>query len=247
MIMKDRRWLLNKFLHLGTGLVGLALLGGCVYETVEPGCVNNPSAELFPPDFEQPIYGGDEYPIRWKAFCVDFVRIEFSRNKGIDWITLVENIPAKEGVFFWQIPQIYSELAFFRLVDVSSNKVLSITEKALRIIPKVKVLLKDHPELESIGGLLLIELPTFGTVSIIRTGTSTFKVLNLNCTHLGCPLNTDDQGQNWYCKCHGSMFSKLGCVVNGPAERHLPVYEHQFNSTEKSLVIYNLQVETKTC
>jgi Rieske Fe-S protein len=248
MRVHDRRWLLHKFLHLGTGLVGLTLLGGCIYEKAEPVCVDGPSAKLLPANLEQAIiYGGDEYLIRWVAFCVDFVRIEFSRNKGIDWIILGEKIPAKEGEFFWQVPQIYSELAFFRLIDVATNQVLSMTETAQRIIPKVTVLLKNHPELETVGGLLLIELPSFGTVSIIRTGASTFKVLNLNCTHLGCPLNTDDQGQNWYCNCHGSLFSKLGCVVNGPAQRPLPVYEHQFNNGEKVLIIYNIQNEPTTC
>lgn len=44
--------------------------------------------------------------------------------------------------------------------------------------------------------------------------------LSLECTHLGCLVNTIDQG--FYCPCHGSEFGPDGEVYSGPATRSLP-------------------------
>ncbi|MCP3176962.1 Rieske (2Fe-2S) protein [Desulfuromonas sp. KJ2020] len=43
--------------------------------------------------------------------------------------------------------------------------------------------------------------------------------LSLECTHLGCLLNTVDQG--FFCPCHGSEFASSGKVLSGPASRDL--------------------------
>lgn len=44
--------------------------------------------------------------------------------------------------------------------------------------------------------------------------------LSLECTHLGCLVNTVDQG--FFCPCHGSEFGPEGEVYSGPARAPLP-------------------------
>jgi Rieske Fe-S protein len=46
----------------------------------------------------------------------------------------------------------------------------------------------------------------------------------LICTHSGCPLNTDLDGELIACDCHGSRFDPKsnGKVAHGPAKRKLP-------------------------
>ncbi len=44
--------------------------------------------------------------------------------------------------------------------------------------------------------------------------------ISLECTHLGCLVNTTERG--FYCPCHGSEFGPLGEVYNGPATTDLP-------------------------
>lgn len=44
--------------------------------------------------------------------------------------------------------------------------------------------------------------------------------ISLECTHLGCLVNTVDAG--FYCPCHGSEFGPRGEVYSGPATRPLP-------------------------
>ena len=49
--------------------------------------------------------------------------------------------------------------------------------------------------------------------------------ISLECTHLGCTLNTTDQG--FLCPCHGSDFGNLGQVYSGPAKDPLPWHDLQ--------------------
>jgi Rieske Fe-S protein len=247
MTVHNRRWILHKFLHLGTGLAGLALLGGCIYEKAEPICGEGSSAQLLEEETGSIIYGGTNHEIRWIANCIDYVRIEFSRNRGVDWVIIAEKVVAREGRYLWEVPQISSELALFRLVDVQTTEVLSASIQVFKVIPTLELKIEDHPELANLGGVLVLTRPAFETISIIRTAENTFKILNLNCTHNGCPVETFDQGKTWVCPCHGSEFTKLGCVIQGPARLPLNVYAHDFNSDSNTLLVYLIQNEQKTC
>ncbi len=46
----------------------------------------------------------------------------------------------------------------------------------------------------------------------------TFKA---RCTHLGCPLEYNEAEKSFDCPCHGSRFSYLGKVIEGPAKQGL--------------------------
>lgn len=244
----SRRWLLNKGLHLGSGLLGLALLGDCTYEKAEPLCEIGPKARfLFDESGELTLYGGSTHLIRWTASCVSYLRIDFTRNKGIEWQTIAERVVAQEGQYLWEVPQISSQLAQFRLVDVESGQVLSTSESFFQLVPTVNLQIKDYPILSSIGGILLYQHPIFGAISIIRTAADQFTILNLNCTHNGCPVDTPDQGNSWVCPCHGSEFSKLGCVRMGPAQRPLALHGYKFNTDRSVLIVYLTQNERQTC
>lgn len=52
--------------------------------------------------------------------------------------------------------------------------------------------------------------------------------LSLECTHLGCLVNSVDQG--FFCPCHGSEFGPLGEVYSGPASRSLPWHRVRIES-----------------
>ncbi len=45
------------------------------------------------------------------------------------------------------------------------------------------------------------------------------------CTHLGCTVQWKGEEKNFFCPCHGSVFTKDGNVKKGPAPRALEWYE----------------------
>jgi Rieske Fe-S protein len=67
---------------------------------------------------------------------------------------------------------------------------------------------KDYPDLVTPGGMVALE-PSGQKkpVLVMRIENDRFRVLSLECTHLGCTLRWDDTTQGLACACHGSQLS----------------------------------------
>ena len=65
---------------------------------------------------------------------------------------------------------------------------------------------------------------------VFRDSQGYFYALSAVCTHLGCLISWYAKGTAAHkegvfrCPCHGSIFSKFGNVIRGPAPRHLDRY-----------------------
>ena len=57
--------------------------------------------------------------------------------------------------------------------------------------------------------------------------------ISLVCTHLGCTVEKNKDGDGFTCPCHGSRYNKSGRVLEGPATKSLPRYriEEQADGT----------------
>jgi len=63
---------------------------------------------------------------------------------------------------------------------------------------------------------------------------SGFSALSLVCTHLGCTVETKDDG--FACPCHGSMYAQDGRLLSGPAVKGLPKLRIEKTTGEKLVV-----------
>jgi nucleotide-binding universal stress UspA family protein len=58
-------------------------------------------------------------------------------------------------------------------------------------------------------------------VAVYRDERGHLTTLSAKCTHMGCTVKWNPTERTWDCPCHGSRFSGVGEVVNGPAARPL--------------------------
>jgi len=58
-------------------------------------------------------------------------------------------------------------------------------------------------------------------VAVYRDKKGIAHALSARCTHMGCTVKWNPTEKTWDCPCHGSRFSPLGEVVNGPAAKLL--------------------------
>jgi menaquinol-cytochrome c reductase iron-sulfur subunit len=57
-----------------------------------------------------------------------------------------------------------------------------------------------------------------------------FKVLAINCTHLGCPVRWFAESGLFMCPCHGGVYYSDGRHASGPPPRPLYQYEHKLEA-----------------
>ncbi|MBI2188361.1 MAG: Rieske (2Fe-2S) protein [Acidobacteria bacterium] len=54
------------------------------------------------------------------------------------------------------------------------------------------------------------------TIFLVKTGESEVAAFDARCTHLGCLVRWDLDGQAFRCPCHGGVFDRTGAVMDGP-------------------------------
>lgn len=68
-------------------------------------------------------------------------------------------------------------------------------------------------------GFVLLDVPTLPAPVYVRRLDDGYAALLLRCTHRGCKV--DPGAAQLQCPCHGSRYTPLGEVVEGPAPRAL--------------------------
>ena len=66
-----------------------------------------------------------------------------------------------------------------------------------------------------------------------------YTAISLVCTHLGCTIEEDEDGDGFNCPCHGSRYTQQGLVLEGPATKPLTHYriEEQEDGTLRLFTI----------
>ncbi len=58
-------------------------------------------------------------------------------------------------------------------------------------------------------------------IALWKSADGTPHALSASCTHAGCTVTWNNAALTWDCPCHGSMFSREGDVLHGPATKPL--------------------------
>lgn len=69
-----------------------------------------------------------------------------------------------------------------------------------------------------------------------------FQVFNVNCTHLGCPVDWRPAAKLFLCPCHGGVFHADGSVAGGPPPR--PLYERAWRVEGDRLLVKSQRLPT---
>ncbi|HEV8536896.1 MAG TPA: ubiquinol-cytochrome c reductase iron-sulfur subunit [Candidatus Limnocylindria bacterium] len=67
------------------------------------------------------------------------------------------------------------------------------------------------------------------------SGPAMFQIFNVNCTHLGCPVNWKAEAKLFLCPCHGGVFYADGSVAGGPPSR--PLFEREWEVSGDRLLV----------
>ncbi len=87
-----------------------------------------------------------KYTVRWNAVGVDTFDLQFSSNGGSNWITLVPNINAKQGIYSWNVPQIKTNDAYIRAIWKSDDTFIYGETGKFIIDEKEKGIVEELPD-----------------------------------------------------------------------------------------------------
>jgi menaquinol-cytochrome c reductase iron-sulfur subunit len=79
-------------------------------------------------------------------------------------------------------------------------------------------------------------------VWVRRTEGDNFTAFQVNCTHLGCPVNWLANAQLFLCPCHGGVYNGDGTVAGGPPPRRLFTYQTRIRDGRLQALASGLQM-----
>jgi Rieske Fe-S protein len=84
---------------------------------------------------------------------------------------------------------------------------------------RVQLTLAKIPSLAKVNGVANLGNVKGIPTAVVRTASTTYAALDLRCPHQGVTVQQD--GMNWDCPAHGSMFALNGTLERGPARTGL--------------------------
>lgn len=75
--------------------------------------------------------------ITWISQTTEAIKIEFSTNNGNNWTTIINNISANIGYYYWKVPDITSSLCKIRISDVSNANINDESDRTFTVYKPV--------------------------------------------------------------------------------------------------------------
>lgn len=119
----------------------------------------------------------------------------------------------------------FKRIASFTLIPITASW-YSGTKRSMNVSSPKSISLSDNFN----DGI------NFHDKVIIVKNHSNLKIFSSSCTHLGCKITSEIDG-NLVCPCHGSKFNINGVPTNGPAVEKLKELTYTINKKTGNIVI----------
>jgi hypothetical protein len=93
--------------------------------------------KLTSPDKGETLTAGTKITVSWNVQDISNVKLEYSTNGGVNWITIVNTIAASTGTYQWLVPSTLSNNCKIRISDQSDATVNDISDSSFSIIKYV--------------------------------------------------------------------------------------------------------------
>jgi len=118
-------------------------------------------------------------------------------------------------------------LGFLILIPFAGIWDNMVKRQKLSTVPR-EVIIPD----ELIEGVSIIE-----NILVYKSGDK-LKIYSAKCTHLGCRIEKEDQGE-FVCPCHGSRYSVFdGQVTKGPSLKPLQLLDYERDELNNQIIVY---------
>jgi Rieske Fe-S protein len=77
---------------------------------------------------------------------------------------------------------------------------------------------------------------------VVKEVDGAINVFAINCSHLGCSVNLNQDAKRFECPCHGSMFALTGDVIHGPAVYPLSLLDWKQGPTPGVILVSGLNL-----
>ncbi|GAB1443680.1 hypothetical protein MASR2M39_25220 [Ignavibacteriales bacterium] len=87
---------------------------------------------------------GDRMEIKWNSLNLETIDLYYSTDNGNDWHLIADSVSASLQSFYWDIPEINSNLVKIRTVYTRKSEIKSESAGTITILPSPKVVLQSN-------------------------------------------------------------------------------------------------------
>ena len=114
-----------------------------VYDVSDaPFSIVLPPFALISPNGGYNYYPGSSISIQWIALNSSVIKIEYSKNSGLNWITVNDSVNASLNSYTWVIPNTPSNSCLVKITDVNDTTVVDISDNvfSIKVLPTIDLL-----------------------------------------------------------------------------------------------------------
>ena len=113
--------------------------------------LSSKTINLIKPNGGEILVAGSNYEINWNSNDVEYVKIEFSSDSGVNWISIIDSV-LSTCTYTWTVPDIFSTQCRIKISDITNLDVYDISNGNFTIQSSITMINVTKPN----GGEILL-------------------------------------------------------------------------------------------